>query len=76
MVVSNYLTELSLASNSFKGEIPIEFNQLSKLETLLLFNNKFNGLISPSIQNLPKLLNFEFSNNSNDVEVSSKYMNP
>lgn len=56
------LVRLNLASNNFSGEIPSEFNNLTRLRTLFLENNQFSGSL-PDIE-LPNLDQFNVSFNN------------
>ncbi|CAK7342564.1 unnamed protein product [Dovyalis caffra] len=57
------LKQLDLSSNSFHGEIPSAFGNLSRLEFLDLSLNKFEGLIPMELGSLRNLKSLNLSNN-------------
>ncbi|XVF79488.1 hypothetical protein PTKIN_Ptkin14bG0226800 [Pterospermum kingtungense] len=56
-------TSIDLSSNSFEGEIPTTFGELSSLRGLNLSHNNLTGHISPSLGNLTQLEWLDISSN-------------
>ncbi|KAE8705338.1 RLK902 protein [Hibiscus syriacus] len=56
------LVRLNIGGNNFSGEIPVGFNNLTRLRTLLLDGNSFSGSI-PDLSSLKNLDQFNVSNN-------------
>jgi Leucine-rich repeat (LRR) protein len=69
------LNDLSLNDNQFTGSItgsiPVELNNLRKLEVLWINNNQFTGAFEIDISNLP-LMDFCYDNNMFTGDLPSK----
>ena len=65
------LVRLNLASNNFSGPIPARFGNLTRLRTLFLENNRFNGSL-PSFEELNELAQFNVSYNMLNGTVPKK----
>jgi len=57
------LINLSIASNNFSGNIPLEIGNLKKLRSLTLDNNNFTGAIPTTFSKLSHLVSVDLSNN-------------
>ena len=62
---------LSLSSNSFSGQIPSSFGNLTKLQILNLEINSFSGQIPASLGNLTQLKILDLSGNNLDGVIPS-----
>ena len=60
---------LNLSSNNFRGRIPNSLGELSKLESLGLFENSLYGSVPSELGKLDKLKELVLSNNQLDGEV-------
>ncbi|WP_314067966.1 hypothetical protein [uncultured Vagococcus sp.] len=64
------LVKIDLANTQFKGEIPAEVGQLSKLEQLILFGNNFSGSEIPAtLGNLSELKTLTLDDNQLGGEI-------
>lgn len=57
------LTTVLLSSNAFKGEIPVEFGTLNKLQHLDLSNNSFSGMLPASVFSLSSITYLNLASN-------------
>ncbi|XP_075662561.1 probably inactive leucine-rich repeat receptor-like protein kinase At5g48380 [Castanea sativa] len=61
--LAGFLTSLDLSSNNFSGEIPVNLSNCSYLNVLKLDHNHLTGGIPAELSLLPRLKQFDFSNN-------------
>ena len=71
------LTYLDLSNNQFKGTLPQNFGQLSKLETLFIDSNKLKGVVSEvHFSNLTSLSALYASENQLTLKASQNWIPP
>ncbi|XP_059658734.1 receptor-like protein EIX1 [Cornus florida] len=67
------LMSLSLADNSFEGELPGSIGKLNNLQRLYLSGNSFWGSIPKSIGNLSSLQKFDLSSNQMNGTIPESF---
>ncbi|KOM25280.1 hypothetical protein LR48_Vigan77s000300 [Vigna angularis] len=70
-----FLHSLDLSNNTFHGQIPQSFGNLSLLSTILLSSNNLSGTIPPQLGYLHRLQSLDFSVNNLTGQIPPSFAN-